>query len=106
MLFANSAEDMDVFNEEGEDDFLIATQEFHDLSLTASDWTVETLVGQIEKGNIELSPEFQRREVWGLEKKSSFIESLVLGIPVPQIVLAQRGELGGSTWFWMASKGF
>lgn len=95
MLFANSAEDMDVFNEEGEDDFLIATQEFHDLSLTASDWTVETLVGQIEKGNIELSPEFQRREVWGLEKKSSFIESLVLGIPVPQIVLAQRGGTRG-----------
>lgn len=82
--------DADEVNIENENDFGSTISEFRDLSLSASDWTVETLCRQIEKGNIELSPSFQRREVWGNGKKSAFIESLILGIPVPQIVIAQK----------------
>ena len=33
-------------------------------SITTTDWTVETLVTQLGKGNIELSPQFQRRFAW------------------------------------------
>lgn len=87
--------DADEVNIENENDFGSTISEFRDLSLSASDWTVETLCRQIEKGNIEISPSFQRREVWGEEKKSSFIESLILGIPVPQIVIAQKQGVRG-----------
>lgn len=54
-----------------------------------TDWTVETLVGQIKKKNISLSPKFQRRNVWNNKDKSLFIESLMLNIPVPNILLGE-----------------
>src|ERR1700690_3691239 len=57
--------------------------------VSASDWTTETILRQIEKGNIQLNPDFQRREVWRSGRKSKFIESLILGLPIPQIVLAE-----------------
>ena len=55
----------------------------------STDWTTETIVSQIERGNINLSPEFQRRDAWQRSRKSKFIESLFLGLPVPQIVIAE-----------------
>ncbi|MEI9863694.1 MAG: DUF262 domain-containing protein [Limisphaerales bacterium] len=64
--------------------------------LWSTDWTVETIYRQLEKGNIELNPEFQRREAWNDKKKSLFIESLFLGLPIPQIVLAERKDKPGS----------
>ena len=53
-------------------------------------WTVETIHQQIRQGNIELNPNFQRRNAWNDEKRSRLIESLVLNIPVPEVILAER----------------
>ena len=64
--------------------------------VTATDWTTETILGQLKRGNIELTPRFQRREAWTDGRKSAFIESLFLGLPVPQIVLAERNDKKGS----------
>jgi hypothetical protein len=64
--------------------------------LYASDWTVETILQQIRRGSIKLEPRFQRRDAWPITKKSAYIESILLNLPVPQIVLAEskttRGE--------------
>lgn len=54
-----------------------------------ADWTTETIVSQLKKGNILLNPAFQRRDAWTDVRKSRFIESLFLGLPIPQIVLAE-----------------
>lgn len=56
------------------------------------DWTVETIVQQIRQGNIDLNPRFQRRNAWNDEKRSRLIESLVIGVPVPEIVLAESRD--------------
>ena len=64
--------------------------------VTASDWTTETIFSQIEKGNIDLNPRFQRREAWNDKRKSVFIESLFLGLPVPQLVLAEQPKRRGT----------
>jgi hypothetical protein len=56
-----------------------------------SDWTAATIVDQIGRGRIELSPGFQRRDAWQPTRKSRFIESLIVGVPVPQVVLAETG---------------
>jgi len=56
------------------------------------DWTVETILSQVTKGNIDLNPTFQRRNVWNDQKRSSLIESLLLGSPVPQLVLAEDNQ--------------
>jgi len=66
-----------------------------DVAVSASDWTTDTIISQLERTNIFLKPQFQRRDAWTIERKSLFIESLVLGFPIPQIVLAEKkGERG------------
>ncbi|MEK9520682.1 DUF262 domain-containing protein [Streptomyces venezuelae] len=64
--------------------------------VTDTDWTTETILSQLRRGNIQLNPKFQRRDAWDKPRKSKFIESLILGLPIPQIVLAedkkQRGK--------------
>jgi hypothetical protein len=62
----------------------------------ATDWTTETIIAQLKRGNIALNPRFQRRDAWTVQQKSKFIESLVMGLPVPQIVLAESREKRGS----------
>ncbi|MET7924993.1 DUF262 domain-containing protein [Streptomyces sp. NPDC051453] len=57
--------------------------------VTDTDWTTETILSQLRRGNIQLNPRFQRRDAWNKPRKSKFIESLVLGLPIPQIVLAE-----------------
>jgi hypothetical protein len=57
--------------------------------VTGTDWTTETIVSQLKKGNIQLNPRFQRRDAWKPDRKSRFIESLIVGLPIPQIVLAE-----------------
>jgi hypothetical protein len=64
-------------------------------SVGAKDWTVETLVLQMRKGRIDLSPSFQRRNAWLSNRKSKLIESIMLGFPIPQIVLAEKLEKPG-----------
>ncbi|MDQ0813228.1 hypothetical protein QFZ63_004942 [Streptomyces sp. B3I7] len=57
--------------------------------VTDTDWTTETILSQLRRGNIQLNPRFQRRDAWNKPRKSKFIESLILGLPIPQIVLAE-----------------
>src|SRR3546814_295377 len=67
-----------------------------DAAISSTDWTTETVISQLRKGNIFLDPDFQRRDAWTVQRKSQYIESLILGIPTPQIILAERKEKRGS----------
>lgn len=62
------------------------------IKIYSRDWTVETIYNQIKQGNIELNPKFQRRNAWNDEKRSRLIESLILKLPVPEIVLAESHD--------------
>jgi hypothetical protein len=66
-----------------------------DASVGSKDWTVETLVSQMRKGRIDLDPSFQRRNAWLGNRKSRLIESIMLGFPIPQIVLAEKPDMPG-----------
>jgi hypothetical protein len=61
-----------------------------------TDWTAATLIDQLRRGNIKLDPIFQRRDAWDPKRKSRFIESIVLGLPIPQIVLAEAKDDKGA----------
>jgi hypothetical protein len=76
----------DNWNEELEQE---AGTDVKGLVVFSRDWTVETIVSQIDKGNIDLNPKFQRRNAWTDDRRSKLIESLLLGLPVPEIVLAE-----------------
>ena len=52
------------------------------------DSDVEGLVRRLERGDIYI-PGFQRAFVWTGPEKSRFIESLILGLPVPNVFLAK-----------------
>jgi hypothetical protein len=60
--------------------------------VTGTDWTTETVVSQLRRGNIQMNPRFQRRDAWKVDRKSRFIESLIVGLPIPQIVLAESKQ--------------
>lgn len=77
----------DDWNEELEQE--VSAQGVESLVVYSRDWTVETILRQIEQNNIDLNPGFQRRNAWNDLKRSRLIESLVMGIPVPEIVLAE-----------------
>lgn len=79
-------------NEEFEDeeqDLKADPKQFGEAVIWSTDWTTETINNQMVRGNIDLSPRFQRRDAWNDKEKSRLIESLMLGLPVPPIILAE-----------------
>jgi uncharacterized protein with ParB-like and HNH nuclease domain len=53
-----------------------------------ADYTVDSLVQRMEREDIYI-PDFQRGYVWTITQASKFIESLLLGLPVPGIFLSK-----------------
>src|SRR4051794_16137985 len=84
------SDEVEGFGESEEDLASLSADDAYSATVSASDWTAETLLRQIERGNIDLDPAFQRREAWSTVKQSRFIESLIVGLPIPQLVLAER----------------
>ena len=68
---------------------------FKDAVVMNADWTIETIDTQINKGNINLQPGFQRRAAWDDIRKSRLVESIIVGMPVPNIVLAENKDHRG-----------
>ncbi|MGH7204874.1 MAG: DUF262 domain-containing protein [Nitrospiraceae bacterium] len=56
-----------------------------------ADYPVDGLVRRIADGSIFV-PQFQRGYVWNLSQASRFIESLLLGLPVPGIFLSKESD--------------
>ena len=74
---------------EDEVDLRITPNDFRELIVAPSDWTIDSISRQIGR-QIDLNPDFQRRGVWSDKAKSRFIESLFLGVPIPQVLLASK----------------
>lgn len=64
-------------------------------NVTSFGWEpdVEGLVKRIERGEIVV-PKFQRKFVWQGPERSRFVESLILGLPVPTVFLAKDSFTG------------
>ena len=50
-------------------------------------------------GSLEIKPPFQRKPIWGAKQKSFLIESILLGLPVPEIYMQQSTSEGGKTTY-------
>jgi len=57
-----------------------------EIGFHASDRDLETLLGQIHRRTLVISPEWQRSYVWKSKRKKRFIESLLIGLPIPSIL--------------------
>ena len=84
----NSQELLEESNRDERDDIKIP-KDLRAVIAYTRDWTVDTIVRQLEDKNILLDPKFQRRNAWNDQKRSALIESLIWGAPIPQIILAE-----------------
>lgn len=63
----------------------------YDISVIPNDFNISTIFNLVDSGAIEM-PFFQRNYIWDRKRASRFIESLVLGLPIPQIFLYQTAR--------------
>lgn len=73
---------------EDDSDAKLTADDVQDVVLYTLDWSVQSLLERIG-GTFDINPAFQRRDAWNIDRKSKYIESLMLGLPVPQVVLAE-----------------
>ncbi len=62
------------------------------MRLIPSDPDVETIVGRIKSGDLDLQPEFQRGEVWTRAKKQKLIDSILRDWHVPPIHVIENAK--------------
>lgn len=61
----------------------------YDITATPNDFNILTLFSLIDNGVIKMPP-FQRNYVWDEKRASKLIESIILGLPVPQVFLYEQ----------------
>ena len=86
----NELYDSGVDPESETDDTSYPITEF-DIVSSPNDFNTKTLVDFIDS-NVVVIPDFQRNYVWDIKRASRLIESLVVGLPVPQVFLYERGR--------------
>lgn len=78
------------YTEEEQDDFY-SDDDIYTIRSWGADLSFRELTSMYRDGDL-LKPELQRKYVWTREEASRFIESLLLGLPVPSIFLAEAEE--------------
>ncbi|MBH0109176.1 DUF262 domain-containing protein [Salinibacterium sp. NG22] len=63
----------------------------YDLTSSPNDFNVKTIYDFIDSGAVKI-PGFQRNYVWDIRRASKLIESLIIGLPVPQVFLYEEGR--------------
>lgn len=61
------------------------------LTTTPNDFNIMTIISFIESGVFKI-PAFQRHFVWDIKRASKLIESLLIGLPIPQVFLYEQGK--------------
>ena len=64
------------------------------LSLSSTHRPCDVILYWSEKDHLLLSPPYQRGLVWGHKRKVNLIRSLLLGVPIPSIVVNDRFAAG------------
>lgn len=62
------------------------------IKIEQAQYSIFEIKRRYDKGKICLDPDFQRNSVWNLRQKSELIESVIMGIPLPLIYLAENAD--------------
>lgn len=73
-----------------DEDDKISIKEY-DITATPNDFNIQTIFSLIDNGVIKMPP-FQRNYVWDEKRASKLIESIILGLPIPQVFLYEQGK--------------
>lgn len=78
-----------------EDDLVESSEDIsfteYDISASPNDFNIKTLFDFIGSGVVKI-PGFQRNYVWDIKRASKLIESIIIGIPIPQIFLYEEAK--------------
>lgn len=80
---------IEIIRAEVEDDY--SDDSLFNIASWGADLSFRELIAMYEEGEL-VKPELQRKYVWDRIEASRFIESILLGLPVPSIFLAQSGS--------------
>ena len=83
--------DIEIIDEADTDESVLPLR--YDITSFGIDFDVEGLVRRLNDEEV-LVPDWQRHYVWSIRQASSFIESLLLGLPVPGVFLGKDPESG------------
>lgn len=61
----------------------------YEVDCLPNDYNITTLISLIERGYMKI-PSFQRNYVWKKDMASKFIESIIIGLPIPQLFLFEK----------------
>ena len=89
LLDRDELEEVNSIDDADTDDTVVP--EKYDITSFGADYDVEGLVRRLQRGDIFI-PSFQRNYVWNQNLASRFIESLLLGLPIPGIFMAREVE--------------
>lgn len=64
------------------------------IKASADVWPINEFVQRAQDGELNLSPSYQRADVWPTSDSQMLIESVLRGIPLPSIILLQDDEGG------------
>ena len=82
----------DVIVDDVEDDSPEEVMPFeYSITSYGADFTIDGLVSRLRRGDIFI-PSFQRAFVWDTKTASKFVESLLVGLPVPGIFLSREED--------------
>lgn len=65
---------------------------YSSVKIERNQFSIYELKRKYEKGRLCLDPSFQRHFVWSLKQQSELIESVIMGIPLPLIYLAENRD--------------
>jgi hypothetical protein len=69
------------------------------MEYNSSEQTIGWFKDRYLEGNLEIKPPYQRRPVWAPRQKSNLVESILLGLPVPEIYIHSTTSAEGVTHY-------
>lgn len=81
----------DFFESESDCEYETNNVTEYDITSSPRDLTPASIVDMVDSGIIEI-PFFQRNYIWDIKKASKLIESLILGLPVPELFFYSEGD--------------
>jgi hypothetical protein len=78
------------FEAEPEDQEDFSVREY-DIVAVPNDFNIRTIFDFVDSGVVSI-PGFQRNYVWDIKRASKLIESLIIGLPIPQIFLYEEAR--------------
>jgi uncharacterized protein with ParB-like and HNH nuclease domain len=87
MLEGRTEEDLYEGEDENQEQDISFTE--YEISVSPNDFNISTLDSFMNQGIFEI-PGFQRNYVWDIKRASKLIESLLIGIPIPQLFLYEQ----------------